>query len=416
MSEPGSPQPFGFGFNVPSGGQGAGGDQPDLGAMLHQLGGLLSGQSGPVNWNVAEQSAMQAIGADAGTTGADTAAVTEAVRLADVWLDAKTGLPRGGTGAPRWGATAPGQGTRRRGRKATQRAWTRWVEPIATKVVEGFGNALPEEMREAAAPLMGVMQQMGGLMFGGQIGNALGSLATEVLSANDIGLPLGPTGVAALLPENVAAFGAGLEVPADQVRIFLALREAAHHRLFSHVPWLPGRLFDAVRDCAESVTIDMSQLEQLSQGIDPADPESMQRALSEGLFNPEQSPTQQAALARLETLLALVEGWVDTVTLAAATPNLPSISALNETMRRRRATGAPSEQALASLVGLQMRPRRLRDAAATWALLGDRRGVDGRDTIWSHPDLLPTGDDLDDPFAFVERDEGDGIDMSALDQ
>ena len=141
-----------------------------------------------------------------------------------------------------------------------------------------------------------------------------------------------------------------------------------------------------------------------------------QRALSEGLFNPEPSPTQQAALARLETLLALVEGWVDTVTLAAATPNLPSISALNETMRRRRATGAPSEQALASLVGLQMRPRRLRDAAAVWALLGDRRGVDGRDTIWSHPDLLPTGDDLDDPFAFVERDEGDGIDMSALDQ
>ena len=167
---------------------------------------------------------------------------------------------------------------------------------------------------------MGVMQQMGGLMFGGQIGNALGSLATEVLSATDIGLPLGPTGVAALLPENVTAFGAGLEVPADQVRIFLALREAAHHRLFSHVPWLAGRLFDAVRDCAESVTIDMSQLEQLSQGIDPADPDSMQRALSEGLFNPEPSPTQQAALARLETLLALVEGWVDTVTLAAADP------------------------------------------------------------------------------------------------
>src|SRR3954447_7190706 len=406
MSEPGSPQPFGFGFNVPSGGQGAGGDQPDLGAMLHQLGDLLSGQSGPVNWNVAEQSAMQAIGADAGTTGADTTAVTEAVRLADVWLDGSTAVPSGVTGTQAWRP--------RRRLEGRHPAWTRLVEPIATKVVEGFGSALPEEMRAAAAPLMGVMQQMGGLMFGGQIGNALGSLATDVFSATDIGLPLGPKGVAALLPENVTAFGGGLEVPPDQVRIFLALREAAHHRLFSHVPWLSGRLFDAVRDCAESVTIDMSQLEQLSQGIDPADPESMQRALSEGLFNPEPSPTQQAALARLETLLALVEGWVDTVTLAAATPNLPSISALNETMRRRRATGAPSEQALASLVGLQMRPRRLRDAAAVWALLGDRRGVDGRDTIWSHPDLLPTGDDLDDPFAFVERDEGDGIDMSQL--
>ena len=406
MSEPGGPQPFGF--NLPGGGQPGqpGGDVPDLGAMLRQLGDLMSGQSGPVNWNVAEQGAMQAIGADTGTTGADTTAVTEAVRLADIWLDGHTALPSGVTATEAW--------SRRRWLKATQPAWTRLVEPVAAKVVEGFGQAIPEEMRQAAMPLMGVMQQVGGLMFGGQIGTALGSLATEVVSATDIGLPLGPTGTAALLPENVAAFGAGLEVPADQVRIFLALREAAHHRLFSHAPWLPGRLFDAVRDCAEAVTIDMSSLEQLSQGIDPTDVDSLQRAVSEGLFTPEPSPQQQAALARLETLLALVEGWVDTVTLASATPSLPSIAALNETMRRRRATGAPSEQALATLVGLQMRPRRLRDAAAIWALLGDRRGVDRRDALWSHPDLMPTGDDLDDPFAFVERDEGDTLDLSEL--
>jgi putative hydrolase len=269
-------------------------------------------------------------------------------------------------------------------------------------------------MRSAALPLMGVMQQVGGLMFGSQIGSALGSLATDVVSATDIGLPLGPVGTAALLPENVAAFGAGLEVPADQVRIFLALREAAHHRLFSHAPWLSGRLFDAVRECGDAVSVDMSQLEQLTQNVDPSDMESLQRAVSEGLFTPEQTPQQQAALARLETLLALVEGWVDTVTLAAGTPALPSISALNETMRRRRATGAPSEQALASLVGLQLRPRRLRDAAALWALVADRRGVDGRDALWGHPDLMPTGDDLDDPFAFVERDNGEGFDISQL--
>jgi putative hydrolase len=406
MTDPGAPQPFGFGFNLPSGGQPGGEGQQDLGSMLHQLGDLLSGQSGPVNWNVADQAAMQAIGADAGTTGADADAVAEAVRLADVWLDAHTALPSGVTGTEAW--------SRRRWLKATQPAWTRLVEPVAAKVANGFGQALPEEMRAAAQPLMAVMQQVGGLMFGGQIGTALGSLATEVLSATDIGLPLGPTGVAALLPENVAAFGAGLEVPADQVRIFLALREAAHHRLFGHAPWLAGRLFDAVRDCAESVTIDMSQLEQLSQGIDPTDVEGLQRAVSEGLFNPEPSPAQQAALLRLETLLALVEGWVDTVTLASATPSLPSISALNETMRRRRATGAPSEQALATLVGLQMRPRRLRDAAAVWALLGDRRGIDGRDAIWGHPDLLPTAEDLDDPFAFVERDEDGPLDLSSL--
>lgn len=374
--------------------------------MLRQLGDLLSGQTGPVNWNLAEQAAMQAIGADAGTTAADTAAVGDAVRLADVWLDGHTALPSGVTATEAW--------SRRRWLKATQPAWTRLVEPVASKVVAGFGDALPEEMRAAALPLMGVMQQVGGLMFGSQIGVALGSLAKDVVSATDIGLPLGPAGVAALVPENVDAFGAGLGLPAEEVRIFLALREAAHHRLFGHAPWLSTRLFDAVRECAESVTIDLSQLEEISRGLDPSDLESMQQAVTEGLFTPQPSPEQQVALTRLETLLALVEGWVDTVTLAAATPSLPSISALNETMRRRRATGAPSEQALASLVGLQMRPRRLRDAAALWALLADRRGVDGRDAIWSHPDLMPTTEDLDDPFAYVDRESGPDLDISDL--
>jgi len=391
------------GIPDPTGGEQPG--MPDLGAMLRQLGDLLSGQTGPVNWNLAEQGALQAIGADTGTTGADTAAVTDAVRLADVWLDSHTALPSGVTATEAW--------SRRRWLKATQPAWARLVEPVATKVIAGFGDALPEEMRAAALPVLGVMQQVGGLMFGGQIGVALGSLAKDVVSATDIGLPLGPTGTAALLPENVAAFGAGLGVAADEVRIFLALREAAHHRLFGHVPWLATRLFDIVRDCAEAVTIDMSQIEELSRGIDPTNLESLQD-LTQGMFSPEPSPQQQAALARLETLLALIEGWVDSVTLAAATPNLPSISALNETMRRRRATGAPSEQALASLVGLQMRPRRLRDAAALWALLADRRGTARRDALWSHPDLMPTADDLDDPFAFVDRDSGPELDISAL--
>jgi putative hydrolase len=392
--------PFGF-----TGG-GPGGEPADLGAMLRQLGDLMSGQSGPVNWNIARQTAMQAIGTDSGTTAADTAAVTEAVRLADVWLDPQTTLASGVRATEAW--------SRRRWLEATQPAWAELIEPVAGRVVAAMGEALPEEMRAAAGPLVGVMAQVGGLMFGAQVGQALGALAGEVVSATDVGLPLGPAGVAALLPEGVAAFGEGLEVPLDEVRIFLALREAAHHRLFGHVAWLRGRLLQAVRSYAEGITIDTSRLEELSRGLDPSDPESMQRAVAEGLFEPQNTPEQTAALARLETLLALVEGWVDAVTLAAATPSLPSVAPLNETMRRRRATGGPAEQTFASLVGLQLRPRRLRDAAALWALLLDRRGVEGRDAVWAHPDLLPSADDLDDPFGFVDRGSGPDIDISGL--
>jgi putative hydrolase len=392
--------PFGF-----TGGGGS--EPPDLGAMLRQLGDLMSGQSGPVNWNIARQSALQVIGADSGTTAADTQQVTEAVRLADVWLDGHTALPSGVRTVEAW--------SRRRWLEATQPAWSQLVEPVAGRVVSSFGDAMPEEMRAAAGPLMGVMSQVGALMFGGQLGQALGSLANEVVSATDIGLPLAAPGVAALLPENVRAFGSGLEVPLDEVRLFLALREAAHQRLFEHVPWLRSRLTGAVVGYAQGISIDVNRLQELSTSVDPSDPESLQRAISGGLFNPEPTPEQQAALARLETLLALVEGWVDTVSLVAASPTLPSIAPLNETMRRRRASGGPAEATFASLVGLELRPRRLRDAAALWALVASRRGVDGRDAVWAHPDLMPTSEDLDDPFAFVDRDEDGPLDLSALD-
>lgn len=383
------------------------GGMPDLGAMLQQLGSLMSGETGPVNWSVARTSAMAIIGADTGTTGSDTAEVADAIHLADVWLNPVTALPSGVASTEAW--------SRRRWLEATRPAWTEYVEPVAARVSGAMGEALPAEMQAMAAPLMGMMSQIGGLIFGGQIGQALGTLATEVVSSSDIGLPLGPLGVAALLPESVRTLSAGLDLPLDEVRLFVALREAAHHRLFGHVPWLRGHLLAAVRAYAEGIVVDTSRFEELARGIDPSDPEALQRAIGDGLFEPTSSPAQEAALARLETALALVEGWVDTVTAAAGATALPSFAALQETMRRRRATGGPAERTFASLVGLELRPRRLREAATLWQTLGERRGIDARDAVWSHPDLLPVAEDLDDPVAWVERGATDAtLDLSEL--
>ncbi|HET8584029.1 MAG TPA: zinc-dependent metalloprotease, partial [Jatrophihabitans sp.] len=169
---------------------------------------------------------------------------------------------------------------------------------------------------------------------------------------------------------------------------------------------------------SRGITLDMSAIESAVQGIDPMNPESVQEAMSGGLFAPQQTPEQQAALRRLETLLALVEGWVDAVVAAAAGDRMPGADALREASRRRRATGGPAEQTFATLVGLELRPRRLREAAALWWSVTEKRGVSGRDAIWSHPDLLPTAEDLDDPLGFGEKAEQFSApdDLSELDE
>jgi putative hydrolase len=386
--------PFGPGFGLPGGGipDDLAGKAP-LFAALQQM---LSQQSGPVNWDLAKQMAVSALAAGHRTpTPVERTQTADAIRLADHWLDPATPLPSGVTGIESW--------SRVEWVERTLPAWSQLCDPVASRVVGAMSQMVPEEAAAEAGPLLGMVGQVGGLMFGAQVGQALAKLASEVLTSTDVGLPLGPAGVAALLPDNVATFGQGLELPADEVRLFLALREAAYHRLFKHVPWLRQRLFDAVDAYARGITVDREAIERAMSEVNPEDPESMQRALQGGMFEPSVTPDQQAALARLETLLALVEGWVDDVVATAAADRLPGAEALRETLRRRRATGGPAEQTFATLVGLELRPRRLREAATLWRTLREQRGAEGRDELWRHPDLLPSADDLDDPEGFIRR-------------
>jgi putative hydrolase len=391
--------PFGFGL----GGEPPDPNDPNAGAQIPlfvELQKLLAWSGGPVNWDLAKQLARQTLaGQSHGVTPADRSGTAEAVRLADLWLDGVTDLPSGVRSIEAW--------TRLDWLERTLPVWTSLCDPVAARVVAAMSNAIPAEQLQALGgagnPLAGIMNQIGGVMFGAQVGQGLGALSSEVVSATDVGIPLGPSGVAALVPQNVALFGEGLERPAEEVRLYLALREAAHQRLFGHVPWLRQRLLDTVETYARGITLDMTAIESAVQGVDPMNPESVQEALMGGVFSPQHTPEQQAALRRLETLLALVEGWVDAVVAAAAGDRMPGADALREASRRRRATGGPAEQTFATLVGLELRPRRLREAAALWWSVTERRGVGGRDAIWSHPDLMPTAEDLDDPLGFGER-------------
>ncbi|HEY4630513.1 MAG TPA: zinc-dependent metalloprotease [Blastococcus sp.] len=414
----GNPAGDPFGLGALFGGIAGGGSPEDLlGKMplFAELQKLMSWSGGPVNWDLARQGAISQLAAGhQPSSDAERTAVAEALRLADLWLDQGTELPSGIERTAAW--------SRVEWVEQTLPAWGSLIDPLAERVVAAMTSALPQEAAMSFGPVAGIMGRMGGLMFGAQVGQALGKLADEVLTSTDVGLPLAPTGTGVLVPQNVAAFAAGLDRPADEVRLFLALREAASQRLFAHVPWLRQQLQDAVHAYARGITLDREAIERgiteamsgsSGEGLDPSDPESIQRLLGSGVLEPEETPEQQMALRRLETLLALVEGWVDTVVAAAAADRLPGHSALAETMRRRRASGGPAEQTFATLVGLELRPRRLRDAATVWGAMGQQYGNTARDRLWSHPDLLPTSDDLDEPLDFVSR-QGADDELAAL--
>lgn len=397
-----------------------------------QVQAMMSGSDDgtAVNMGVATDAARRAVSEAGDQSISESTArdVEQVVQVANLWLDQVTDM-------------APPEGRVRALSRAewvelSMPVWETLTEPVAAGVSAAMTGAMQDQLRnlgdgelpqipgmpEGLDPrqLLGqvepMMRRMSSGMFGAQVGQAVGTLATETVSGTEVGLPLLAGETIALLPANVATFAEGLGVDAGEVHLYLAVREAARVRLFAAVPWLGPQLLTAVQDYARDIRFDTEGIEAAVRSVDPSDPQAMQEAVAGSLFSPDPSQAQRAALSRLETYLALVEGWVDIVAGRASSPHLPNAEALAEAVRRRRATGGPAEKVFASLVGLELRPRRLRDAANLWAALESEAGPAARDRAWEHPDLAPRAADLDDPLGFVERATSTDTDDTSMDE
>lgn len=341
---------------------------------------------------------------DASVGENEKVAINKAVSLAQTWLDAVTSFPAHTTQSLAW--------SRSEWIETTMPIWQRLVEPIAKKVqgnlgtnLQGLiqGDELPPEMMAMITPMMEALKPMSTAMFNMQVGNGIGELAKDVLTSNEIGLPLTNFLIPALLPRNIKEFAQGINLEESEVLLFLSIREAAASRLFANTGWLGPRLLGAIEEYAQGIGINTEKINQAMQEVDPMNPESLQQILGAGVFEAELTTGQQNALNRIEFLLALIEGWVEQVSLAAAEGKLTNLIALKETMRRRRAAGGPAEKTFSALMGLQLRPKLNREAAAFFENYSQLKSKEERDQLWSHPDLLPSPEQLENVEDFIAQ-------------
>lgn len=393
--------PFGFTPND-------GNDQPafdlsNMGAMLQQLGAMMqraqSVPAGQIDWDTVRQTARQVIAStpDPSIVDAERERVRAADEVAQLWLNDVTEFHPASLQSAAW--------SRSEWLEATFEQWKPIVEPIAQSMQRSVGDTnnlplpegVPPELSAMLAPMMQMAAQMSTVMVASQVGQALGSLARDAWSASDIGLPMNDDGRTALVTANTRAWAESLELDVRDVETYLAVREAAAQRLFSATPWLRTRLQDAISEYAAGIRVDTERLREIVADIDVSNPEALQEAMQRGALEVPLSPGQTAALARVERLLALIEGWIDHVATIAIADRIGSAPAIREALRRRRAAGGPSEKTFSQLLGLELRPRKLREASAFWAGLDAMK----RDSVWAHPDFLPSDDDLEHPETFT---------------
>src|SRR6476646_9692832 len=127
---------------------------------LRQFADMLSWQGGPVNWDLAKNVARHAIvpAGDPSVLDAQRREITEAVRLADLWLDEAAEFPSGIRRIEAW--------SRSEWLEATFPVWAKLCDPIAAKGVEAMsgmftadpaqlGEDVPDEVRQALGALGG---------------------------------------------------------------------------------------------------------------------------------------------------------------------------------------------------------------------------------------------------------------------
>jgi putative hydrolase len=392
-------------------------DPAQMAALMAQLRaamGQMANSDGSVNWKLASDQARQIAASETEPNSPETQQeIRQAMSIASLWLNGATSISELTT-EPKF---------------LTRELWVQDAMPLfqalSTPVAERMSAALSESLRDSAPEeIVGMignatsmMKSLGGALFAMQLGQSLGKLSSEVMTGGDIGLPIFADQRAAFVTQNIKSYVNALDVESDQVYIYLAVRELAHARLFKQSRWLREHVINQITQYASQIKIDTTRIEELTRDAESIDASALQEAFQNGAFIAERTDEQARALESIENTLALIEGWVDAVT-DQATSLLPKSIAIAEAIRRRRSTGGPAEKTFGTLVGLELRPRRLREAAQLWREIGHRLGNEKRDALWQHPDMLPTAEEIANPellFARLAQGSDDGFDRALRD-
>lgn len=288
------------------------------------------------------------------------------------------------------------------------------AEKMSKALADNLETLLPEEMKSVLQPAAQFIQNAGAAIFATQLGVVIGQLSEKALTGGEIGIPI--IDRPGFVSQNVEELLTDLEAQKSELIIYLAIRELAISSLFYSNRYLADQIITQVIEFASGLKVELDGIQEMMQQVDPNDPESVNRILEANGSFASKTPEQEIALERIETLLALVEGFADALAFEAGR-RLPNLAAAVEILSRRRATAMVAEKTFQVLVGLEISPKLRRDAKAMWEKLTKEQ----RDDLWRHPDQLPSRAEIENPELLIQRinsggDDFDGELRKLLDQ
>ena len=371
--------------------------------LFGELAKLLSNQ-GAVNVEVARQLALWLATEgrpEANPDPVERMRLEELARVADLHVADATGLPTSVTGRPlRVSVVGRGEWARR-----TLDAYRPLFEGLAAALDEGEAGSGDAVTPDPSTELLGgITEVVGPLLLGMQAGSMVGHLARRALSQYELPVPRPPSDDLVLVPQNLNEFATDWSLPLDDVRLWLCLSEVTHHAVLGR-PHVRARLDHLLRSYVGGFRPDPNALQDRLTALDPSDPTSFQAVLGDPseLLGAMETPEQRQVLARIEALVAAIEGYTDHVMDGAGQRLVGGYNALLEALRRRRAERGEGERFVARLFGLDLTPAQYERGRNFVKGVIERAGEDGLARLWASERELPTPAEVDAPGLWLER-------------
>jgi len=369
--------------------------------MFGDLARLFSRQ-GPVNWDVARQTAtwLATDGqVEPNVDPLERIRLEELVRVADLHVSSTTGLNTSIAG----GILSILPVSRGDWALHSLEAYRPFLERLATSLsTSGEGE---DEPTDASTQLLGDLGKMlGPVLLGMQSGFMLGHLSRRALGQYDLPLPRLPADQLLVVPANLDAFADQWSLAPDDLRMWVCLQEVTHHAVLGR-PHVRARLELLINEYVSRFEVDPEALEASLGNLDPTDAAGLQDVLGnpETLLGAMRSPGQQETLSRIETLTAVIEGFVDHVMDTTGRGLIGSYGQLTEALRRRRVEATDGERFAARLLGLELGRGQYERGATFVRGVVERAGESGLARLWASERELPTPAELDAPGLWLAR-------------
>ncbi|MGI8984734.1 MAG: zinc-dependent metalloprotease [Acidimicrobiales bacterium] len=368
--------------------------------MFGDLARMFSRQ-GPVNWDVARQTASW-LATDGTAEGnvdpLERIRLEELVRVADLHVSSATGLSTSIAG----GVLSILPVTRGDWALHSLEQYRPFLERLAHSLSTDPDD---DEPADAATQLLGDLGKMlGPVLLGMQSGFMLGHLSRRALGQYDLPLPRRPADQLLIVPANLDAFAEEWSLVPDDLRLWVCIQEVTLHAVLGR-PQVRARLEDLINEYVSRFEVDPDALEMSLGNLDPTDAAGLQAVLGnpETLLGAMRSPGQQETLSHIETLTAVISGFVDHVMDSIGHGLIGSYGQITEALHRRRVEATDGERFAARLLGLELGRGQYERGAAFIRGVADRAGEEGLSRLWASERELPTTAEVDAPGLWLAR-------------